>query len=179
MHARAHAARRAVAARSARAGRVTGITATLGVLLVAVPGFAIIATHGRLVLHQCVSSDGLLGPLGMRVALLGASVDCPDGAVGLTPVARTGVVLVLSLALPAVLAHAALAVGGIGLTAALSRVTASVTALLGAVLASVPRGVEVAAVGPARVVVWHEEPVRRLAGLAVAHRRRGPPVVPA
>ena len=173
---RACAVRRAVSPVASRAAEVAGVVTPLGVLLALVPLVAVLATNGRLVLHQCVSGDGLLGSFGMRFALLGGSVDCPAGAVGLTPFARTGVVLVLSLALPVLATYLVLAVGGIGLTAVLARVAASVVALLGAVLASVLRVCEIV-VGPARVVGGRDQPTRLFTGLPTAHRRRGPPVV--
>lgn len=138
-----------------------------------------LVANGRFVLHQCTSADGFLATLGMRLALLGDVTDCPEGSVGLTSAGRGGTVLVLGLALPVLVAHVALAIGGIGLTAAVARVASSVRAIVTVVLPHVLRVPVVVAARLASVVAEQDPPLRLLVGLPAAQPRRGPPLLPA
>ncbi|MDM8083448.1 hypothetical protein QUV83_01540 [Cellulomonas cellasea] len=94
---------------------------------------------GRVLLHACTSADGPLAMLGVRLALLQGSADCPDGSLAMDPAGAHRAVLVMSLALPVIAAHAALGACGIGLTALLVRVVNAAGRLLRAVLRRLPR----------------------------------------
>ena len=166
-----------------RGGDLGGWTArtatTLAVLLGSIPVLGLLASHGRLVLHECLDADGYLAPLGVRLALLGGSADCPDGTVAMTPVARTGVMLVLGLAVPVILGHLLLALGGVGLTAVLARVAATTGLVLRAVLDRAPRAPHAVQARPRLVVVGPHLPDLLRRALASAHLRRGPPLLTA
>jgi hypothetical protein len=136
----------------------------------------VLGAQGRVLLHQCVTADGPLAALGVRMAVLRSAAECPEGALGLGA-ASTGAVLLLSVALPVLAAHLLLAACGLGLGVVTRRVAVAVRALLAAVL--VPRTDL-----PARAVVatgrvpapepWAH--VRRDRGHDPARPRRGPPV---
>lgn len=149
--------------------------AALGVLL-AVAAVAV-AAEGRVLLHQCLTADGPLGALGVRLAVLRSTVECPEGTLGLGT-ASQGAVLLLSVALPVVGAHLLLAAGGLGLGVVVRRGAAVVRALVASRLVPL-----VAVPAPALV------PVRRAAlvpavgpplvgrALDPARPHRGPPAV--
>jgi hypothetical protein len=146
----------------------------------AVASVAVLALPGRIALHQCVSADGALGPLGLRLALLRNAADCPDGTVAFTPLARGGVVVLLSVAVPVLLFHLALGAGGLGLSAVLVRAVRSAAGVLAAALPRVPRAT-VGVVGRVRRFVAPVEvrSLRSIAAVLAAHPHRGPPVLPA
>ena len=160
----------------ATAGRaVVFVTAAAGIGLLEAT-----VLPARIVLHQCVSTGGTLGLLGLRLDLLRSAADCPDGAFAFTPLARGGVVVLLSIALPVLLAHLALGAGGLGLTTALLRTVRSTVGVLAAVLPRVPHA--------SAIVSWPAPPLPAPLGAMLrcttadvfaAHPRRGPPVLPA
>ena len=144
----------------------------------AIAVLAAIALPGRFALHQCVSADGALGPLGLRLALLRDAADCPDGTVAFTPLARGGVVVLLSVAVPVLLFHLAVGAGGLGIWAVLVRALRSAAHVLAAVLPRVSRSA-VAVVGrvPRFVVLIEVRSRRTIAAVLAAHPHRGPPAL--
>jgi hypothetical protein len=154
-----------------------------GLAVASITGLAVLgalALPGRIALHQCVNAGGALGPLGLRLALLRTAADCPDGTFAFTPLARGGVVVLLSVALPVLLFHLALGAGGLGLSAVLVRAVRSAAGVLAAVLPRVPHAT-VAVVGrvPRLVAPAEVRPLRTIAAVLAAHPHRGPPVLPA
>ncbi|KQR12011.1 hypothetical protein [Cellulomonas sp. Leaf334] len=140
---------------------------------------AVVAAQGRVLLHDCVSAAGVLGPLGLRLSVLRDAADCPEGAYGLGTVSQ-GAVVLLSVAAPVAALYLLLTVCGVGLSALCVRAARQVRqlagrALRGALRVVPPPPVDVrdgAPVPLGRVVaVWTE---RVLMGCVA---RRGPPVV--
>ncbi|WP_146931017.1 hypothetical protein [Cellulomonas xylanilytica] len=138
---------------------------------------AVVAAQGRVLLHDCVSAAGVLGPLGLRLSVLRDAADCPEGAYGLGTMSQ-GAVVLLSVAAPVAALYLLLTVCGVGLSALLVRAARQVRllagrALLGAVRAVRPLPVDarVPLLATAVIPAWTE---RVLAG-SIA--RRGPPVV--
>lgn len=160
------------AARRTPAGTVLTAAASLLAL-----GAALWLGAARTVVHHCLTIDGPLALLGVRLTLLQDAADCPTGTLALTPAASHGAVLALGLVLPVAAAHAALGAAGLGLTALLLRASRTARAVLGAVVRALPR-----AAGPRPVRAARPAPVRRAgsprpAVLARAlHPHRGPPV---
>lgn len=170
---------RTVAAAGARS-----LDRPLAAALLAVGGVAVVlgvlAAQGRLLLHPCVTADGPLGQLGVRLALLSSANDCPEGTLAVSDAAANGAILVLSVAAPVLVAHLVVGVFGAGLTALLVRAASSAGALLGAVLVRLP-GRPAAAAGPSpRGLVVGAPDVRppSTRGLR-AHPHRGPPLATA
>jgi len=162
----------------------TGVPSRRAVLAVAsvaaITVLGSLALPGRIALHQCVSADGALGPLGLRLALLRDAADCPDGTVAFAPLARGGVVVLLSVAVPVLLFHLALGAGGLGIGAVLVRALRSAARVLAAALPRVPRATA-AVVGqvPRFVVTARVRSLRTIDAALAAHPHRGPPVLPA
>ena len=148
------------------------------VAALAFAGLATVAAgQGRVLLHDCVSAAGVLGPLGLRLSVLQDAADCPEGAYGLGAVSQ-GAVLLLSVAAPVAALYLLLTVCGVGLSALLVRAARQVRRLVGRALRGglrAARALPVAArvrVVPGPVVAsWTE---RVLVG-SIA--RRGPPAV--
>lgn len=135
-----------------------------------------VLTGGRMLLHACTSADGPLAMLGVRLALLQGSADCPDGSLAMDPASAHRAVLVMTLAFPVVAAHAALGACGIGLTALLVRVVNAAGRLLRAVLRrwTGPMAPHVPARAPLTAAAG---PVARLRSVRLASPlRRGPPL---
>ncbi|WP_147795485.1 hypothetical protein [Cellulomonas sp. Y8] len=129
----------------------------------------------RTVVHPCVTIDGPLAVLGVRLSVLQDAADCPTG-VALTPAASHGAVLALGLVLPVVALHAALGALGLGLVALLLRAAGPVRAVLGAVLHALPRAVRPRPAGAPRPAPAGSSHHPRPAVLARAlHPHRGPP----
>lgn len=166
------AARGAASAR--RPGLLPLLTAVASLLAL---GGALWLGALRTVVHACVTLDGPLALVGVRLQLLQDAADCPTG-VALTPAATQGAVLALGLVVPVVALHAALGALGLGLTALLLGAARTARSVLGAVVRALPRP---AAARPAGVV--RPAPVRgvdhpRVAVLARAlHPYRGPPAL--
>lgn len=135
----------------------------------------VLGTQGRVLLHQCVTADGPLAALGVRMAVLRSAAECPEGALGLGA-ASTGAVVLLSVALPVLATHLLLAACGLGLGVVTRRLAVAVRALLAAVLAPradmVARPAVVRGRAPAPAPRAH---VRRDRGHDPARPRRGPP----
>lgn len=137
-------------------------------------GSAGVLSQGRVLLHQCVV-PGSWGRLGVDLLVLQDRADCPAGTLGLGT-APSGVVVLLSVALPVLALHLALVAGGLGLGTVLLRVARSTTALVRAAL------VRLAPVTRALPVVRRPRPtlpaplVRLDRGLVHVRPHRGPPL---
>ncbi|WP_138067018.1 hypothetical protein [Cellulomonas rhizosphaerae] len=136
--------------------------------------FGTLATaSSRLLLQGCVDAHGAAGVLGMRLAVLRRATDCPDGTLGAGPTS-TSAVLLLSIALPMLLAYAALGIGGFGALTVVARVGAVLRQLVRRAVARAPRVHVVVARAlnfPGHLVA---RPVGRVLVAGIA--RRGPPV---
>ncbi|MCG7287187.1 hypothetical protein MHY85_14560 [Cellulomonas sp. ACRRI] len=129
----------------------------------------------RTVVHQCVTIDGPLALLGVRLALLEDAADCPTG-VALAPGTSHGAVLALGLVLPLVALHAVLGALGLGLAALLVRAAGTARTVLGAVLRPLPRAAHARPAGAPRPAPAARAGHARPAVLARAlHPHRGPP----
>jgi hypothetical protein len=138
---------------------------------------AVVAAQGRVLLHDCVSAAGVLGPLGLRLSVLRDAADCPDGAYGLGAVSQ-GAVVLLSVAVPVAALYLLLTACGVGLSALLVRAARQVGRLVGRALRGglrsarpLPVAVRVRSVPQPVVPSWTD---RVLVG-SIA--RRGPPAV--
>jgi len=143
-------------------------------------GFAaVVAVHGRVLLHDCVSAGGVLGPLGLRLSVLRDAADCPEGAYGLGTMSQ-GAVVLLSVAAPVAALYLLITACGLGLSALLVRAARQVRLLVGRALRGALRTVRRLPVdGGVRVRLAPGRPVpawtdRVLVG-SIA--RRGPPAV--
>ncbi|WP_421732282.1 hypothetical protein [Cellulomonas sp.] len=94
---------------------------------------AAVAAEGRVLLHDCVSAGGVLGPLGLRLSVLRDAADCPEGAYGLGTVSQ-GAVVLLSVAAPVAALYLLLTACGVGLSAVLVRAGRQLRRLLGQAL---------------------------------------------
>ncbi|MCC2313824.1 hypothetical protein [Cellulomonas xiejunii] len=162
-------ARLPVAARVPLLGVLAGVLAVMSV---------VVGAQGRVLLHQCVSADGPLAALGVRMAVLRSASECPDGALGLGPVS-TGAVLLLSVALPVVATHVLLTACGLGLGVVVRRAVTAVVALLasGLVPQVVTAGVPDLPGRPCTPASGVAVRVRRDRGHDPARPRRGPPAL--
>ncbi len=138
---------------------------------------ALVAAQGRVLLHDCVSAGGALGPLALRLSVLRDATDCPDGAYGLGTVSQ-GAVVLLSVAVPVAALYLALTACGVGLATLLVRAAHQVRLLAGRALRGAvraPRPLPVATrlrtVLTAVVPSWTER--LTVAGIV----QRGPPAV--
>lgn len=131
---------------------------------------------GALLVHPCLPGDGVVGSLGVRLALLAPDADCPVGTLALGADAPTGGRLVVLVVLPVLLSHLATALAGVSVLVA---VRSGWRAVRDAV-ASLARRLPAAPAAPAPLVraTAPERPavvvVRRGVG---AVRRRGPPAL--
>lgn len=159
------------APRASGLSRLAGPGVGLGVAL---GGLASLVAAGTVLVHRCVSGDGVTGWLGLRLAVLHSEVDCPSGvAVGAD--GRQVAVLVVMVTVPALLAHLLGAGVGLGLMAQVRRVLSGV---LGALSAVLPRPARTPRPLPASRTPHVGRPWRPTAeGLRLAPRRRGPPAL--
>jgi len=130
----------------------------------------------QLVLHHCVAGAGPVGWLGLRLALLRGSADCPDGALAVGGTGAHSALVVVSVALPTLVAHVLAVAGGVSLSALLSRAASGVRVVLRAVgfrLPGAPRAPWIAAVLVAGAALAGV-PARIVTG---RHGDRGPPVL--
>lgn len=127
----------------------------------------------RLVVHSCIAADGAVGILGMRLAVLRRAADCPDGSLGLSRTG-TGAVLMLSIAVPLVVAFAALALVGLSVLTLLTRVTQALRHLLRPLAAALPAPLALPERRPAAPAPATDPPLRRELVASIA--RRGPPL---
>ena len=105
--------------------------AALAAALLAAGTVAVVG-QGRVLLHECVA-PGSWGSLGVDLLVLKDRADCPTGTLGMGA-APSGVVVLLSVALPVLALHLALAAGGLSLGTLLLRVARGTAALVRAVL---------------------------------------------
>ena len=136
---------------------------------------AVVAAQGRVLLHDCVSAAGALGPLGLRLSVLRDATDCPEGAYGLGTVSQ-GAVVLLSVAAPVAALYLLLTACGVGLSALLVRAARQVRRLVGRTLRGgsrparpLPVGARARLVPGAVATTWTE----RMLVSSIA--RRGPP----
>lgn len=141
-------------------------------LTIAVAGA--LAGPGRLVLHACVPGAGAPGWLGLRLALLRASVDCPDGFLAVGGTGASGALVVVSVAVPALLVHLLAVACGLSLSALLARTASGIAVVLGGVLRVLPGATHAPWTRPADVAYWALAwtPTRVPVG---RHPDRGPP----
>ncbi|MFS0699460.1 hypothetical protein AB6N24_05755 [Cellulomonas sp. 179-A 4D5 NHS] len=153
------------------------LLAGVGLLAVAL---GVLVLQGRLLLHPCVSADGALGQLGVRLALLSSANDCPEGTLAVSDAATHGAILVLSVAAPVLVAHVVVAAFGAGLTALVVRAASSAGALLRVVLVRLPARPHGASTPLRRLVVVGGPDVRPPGSRGLRlHPHRGPPLAPA
>lgn len=91
---------------------MSGARARVPLVAVLVAVATLVLTQGRVMLHSCVDA-GQFAPFGLQLALLRDAAQCPAGTYGLGP-ASTGAVVLLSVGLPALVAHLVLAACGFG-----------------------------------------------------------------
>ena len=138
---------------------------------------AAVAAQGRVLLHDCVSAGGVLGPLGLRLSVLRDAADCPDGAYGLGTMSQ-GAVVLLSVAMPVAALYLLLTACGVGLSALLVRAARQVRLLVGRALRAELRGVRPLPVAVrVRSVPQSEVPAWTDRVLVGSIARRGPPAV--
>ncbi|WP_407344618.1 hypothetical protein [Pengzhenrongella phosphoraccumulans] len=150
------------------------VVAALGTLVVGLG--AVVVTRTQFALHACLPGEGPVGWLGLRLALLRDSVDCPEGTLALGGSASRSALVVVSVALPTLLVHLVAAVCGASLSALLARAASGIRVVLRAawrVLPGVPRA---PGVRSRRVIGRVLVGVLRRAG-DTAHPDRGPPVL--
>ncbi|MBO9553019.1 hypothetical protein [Cellulomonas sp.] len=143
------------------------------VALCLVVGLAL-AAQGRVLLHQCLPAGGL-GPWGVGMAVLRDASECPEGSYALGSV-TSGAVVLLSVAVPVLVAHLLAAACGLGLSAAVVAALRAVPGLLRTLVRPVAEPVALV-VRRARADV-PDGPARPHARLLVVHLPvRGPPAV--
>lgn len=152
---------------------------SLGAAVVLAGLAAVVAAQGRVLLHDCVSAAGVLGPLGLRLSVLRDAADCPEGAYGLGAMSQ-GAVVLLSVAAPVAALYLLLTACGIGLSALLLRAARQVRQLAGRALRGALRAVPplpVTARRGAGVPLGQVLPAWTERVLVGSIARRGPPVV--
>ncbi|WP_146847181.1 hypothetical protein [Cellulomonas terrae] len=140
---------------------------------------AVVAAQGRVLLHDCVSAAGVLGPLGLRLSVLRDAADCPEGAYGLGTMSQ-GAVVLLSVAAPVAALYLLLTACGVGLSALLVRAARQVRQLAGRALRGALRAVPALPVvvrGGSSVPLGRAVPAWTERVLLDCIARRGPPVV--
>lgn len=150
---------------SVRVGLVAAALATVATLGAA-------TSRGSLVLHQCVAGDPSLLQAGLRLALLRPDADCATG-IALGAPAGAATPIVVTVAVPALLAQLVALAVGLGLAARardlLRRLAAAVT---GRTLPAEPAPIEV----PVDVTVAAAVPAAPRSREPRTVRYRGPPV---
>ncbi len=150
------------------------MTAALGAALVAV--VAVLGAAGALLVHPCLPGDGLVGAVGLRLAVLGPDAECPVGTLGFAADGSQAARLVVLVALPVLVAHLAAALAGLSVLVAARALWRGVRSAVRVLARRLP----VAAGVVSRVVrtlpaVPAGTPVVRPAVAVV--RRRGPPAL--
>ena len=147
--------------------------AALAAAVLTVGAVAVIG-HGRVLLHECVA-PGSWGRVGVDLLVLRDRADCPEGALGLGA-APSGVVVLLSVALPVLALHLALAAGGLGLGTLLVRAAQATAALVRAVLVRLTPAVASLPVPRTPRPPVPAPLVRLDRGLVLVRPHRGPPL---
>ncbi|WP_182113061.1 hypothetical protein [Actinotalea sp. JY-7876] len=137
----------------------------------------LLARTGTLLVHACLPGDGLVGALGVRLALIGPDGECPEGTLGL---AGDGAArLVLLVALPVVLAYVAAVLGGLSVVVvvrAARRALGACVASLAALRPRLPAAPQLL-VRPVAAPAAHRVLALAPQVLGALVRRRGPPVL--
>ncbi|MGV8967107.1 MAG: hypothetical protein ACOH2F_12590 [Cellulomonas sp.] len=145
-------------------------------LAVAVALGSVFVSRTQFALHACLPGEGPVGWLGLRLALLRGSVDCPDGMLALGGSASRSALVVVSVALPTLLVHLFAAVCGASLSALLARAASGIRAVIGAAWRGLPGAPRAPGVRVRRVIGSVRAGVLRRVG-DLAHPDRGPPVL--
>ena len=133
-----------------------------------------LANGAHVVLRACLPGQGSLGGLGLRLALLRTSADCPEGALVLGGTSTRGALVLVSIAVPTLVGHLLAAACGLSASALLARAASGIGGLLGAALRSLP-GAPRAPWVRAALAVGRDLAVPVTRVLAVRHPDRGPP----
>jgi len=137
---------------------------------------AVLDGRAQLALHACLPGDGPVGWLGLRLALLRSSVDCPDGALALGGSTSRSALVVVSVAVPVLLAHVVAAVCGASLSALATRAASGLRAVLAAVWPRLPGRPRVGGVHRVEVIGQDRSVVPWCCG-DPTHPDRGPPAL--
>jgi hypothetical protein len=137
---------------------------------------AALADRAQFALHACLPGEGAVGGLGVRLALLHGSADCPQGtlALGGSGSRVAVVVVVVVVAVPTLAAHLLAAACGVSLSALLARAASGIRAVLGAVLRALPVAWRTPWVRAALVIAGDRAPARPRV-LETADPDRAPP----
>jgi len=146
--------------------------------LVAAALVAALAGPAQIVVHTCVPGASSLGWLGLRLALLRSSAECPDGSLALGGSGAQSALVLISIAIPTLLVHLFALAGGVSLSAVLARAAAAARTLLGAVLWVLP-GAPRTPCAPATLVARRDLARARAWTLTGRHGNRGPPALSA
>ena len=150
--------------------------AAAAVLSIVVGLGAVVVSRTQIALHACLPGEGPVGWLGLRLALLRGSIDCPEGTLALGGSASRSALVVFSVTLPTVLVHLLAAVCGAGLSALLARAASGVRGMVGSAWRVLPGAPRAPGVRVRRVIGCVRAGVLRRAG-DMAHPDRGPPVL--
>ena len=145
-----------------------------GALLGALALAAALVGPAQIVLHGCVPGEGRLGWLGLRMALLRTSVDCPEGALAWGGSGADSAIVVVSVAVPTLLVHVLAVASGMSMSALLARAASGLRVVLGAVLRALPAAPRAPWV-QATLVVGRDQVQVSTRELTGRHLDRGPP----
>lgn len=137
-----------------------------------------LSQRGLALTSGCLSDQLGLGWWGTHLAMVRTSAECPEGTLAVGGEPGVAAAVVVSVALPALLAHALAALVSAGTLGAVRSALHAVGHLLGRATARLPRPATVPDVEarPAFVRTVHEQTAHTLR-LALAPVRRGPPVL--
>lgn len=120
----------------------------LGLTVLAVTAaLAFVVGRAPVLVHQCVAGDGLVGTLGLRLALLRPDASCPSGTLALGPDGAQAAGIVVMVAAPVLLLHLVLAGTGAGLLAVAAALVRALGRLLARAGLTLPEAVTLPAVG--------------------------------
>lgn len=150
------------------------MTAALAAALVAV--VTVLASAGALLVHPCLPGDGLVGAVGLRLAVVGPDAECPVGTLAIGADGAQAARLVVLVALPVLVAHLTAALAGLSVLVAARSLWRGVRSAVLSLARRLPVAARVVrravrTLPPARA----GEPVVRPAVADV--RRRGPPAL--
>ena len=146
-------------------------------------GSRALSAMGVALAHQCVPGQGPFAWLGMRMALVRASYDCPEQMVALGGAPEDVGLVIATIALPILLLHGVGFVVGVGLASASSRWFGRCAQLAVGRLSSLVRALignpsDVCVRAPADIsalTTGRARPAPRLRALVMAPALRGPP----
>jgi hypothetical protein len=152
------------------------LSACVGLVTMAGPAVALLGRGGALVVHPCVPGDGLLGWMGLRLAILRPDVACPAGTFSVDGLAGGTVGLVVIVALPLLATHLASLAVTLGLAARLHAALRVVRLLLATAVRRLPASPSVRT--PSSHVAVLAAPMVAVIQREVASPwRRGPPLL--